>query len=186
MMKKRIIAFLLTAITSLSVSSVLTSIPTYAITTGWNQEDSIWYYYKNGTKVKNDWIKYNSNWYYVNADGKMVTDWNYINGKWYYFDYSGQMYFDIVMGDYSIDMNGALKVTDNIVTPDKAKQIAKDYFVNKDNLDSNMVALNIPYFDTVKGTFLFDAFMYTDSTKTNVGSCIDSCVVHSNGTISRY
>lgn len=45
---------------------------------GWKQESGIWYYYKNGKKLKSSWVKSNHHWYRVGTDGKLLTGWHQI------------------------------------------------------------------------------------------------------------
>ena len=53
---------------------------------GWVREGSTWYYFENGTLVRNKWI---GNTYWVGADGKMVTD-NWVDNDRFYVDKSGK------------------------------------------------------------------------------------------------
>ena len=53
---------------------------------GWVKEGSTWYYFENGTLVRNKWI---GNTYWVGADGKMVTD-NWVDNDRFYVDKSGK------------------------------------------------------------------------------------------------
>lgn len=77
---------------------------------GWYQEESDWYYYKDGECVtgwkwigkswylfddagimKTGWQKDGKNWYYLNKSGAMQKGWQKIGGKWYYLNESGVM-----------------------------------------------------------------------------------------------
>ena len=59
---------------------------------GWAKEGSGWYYYKNGTKVRNEWLKDNDKWYYLGADGKMyASKWLEFKDNWYYLKSNGVM-----------------------------------------------------------------------------------------------
>lgn len=60
---------------------------------GWYKEDGSWYYYENGTKLKNGWAKDSKGkWFYLGPDGKMVTSkWIKWKNDWYYLKESGEM-----------------------------------------------------------------------------------------------
>jgi len=62
---------------------------------GWVSEQSgtgtVWYYYANGVRYRNQWVKSNDIWYYMDSNGEMVTGWQTIGGIDYYFDTSGAM-----------------------------------------------------------------------------------------------
>ena len=80
---------------------------------GWVKQNGNWYYYKNGTLLKNTWQLDSVGWCYLGADGAMLTnawvkdsvgwcyvgsggyivksDWVYDGGKWYYLDANGYM-----------------------------------------------------------------------------------------------
>ena len=53
---------------------------------GWVREGSTWYYFENGTLVRNKWI---GDTYWVGKDGKMVTD-NWVDNDRFYVDKSGK------------------------------------------------------------------------------------------------
>ena len=56
----------------------------YGNKTGWQKEGSTWYYYKNGSVVRNTWIGN----YWLGADGRMATSAWVDNGR-YYVDGNG-------------------------------------------------------------------------------------------------
>ena len=58
--------------------------------TGWEKEDGVWKYYKNGVYATG-WLKDGGFWYYLDLDGIMQTGWKKISGKWYFFSGSGAM-----------------------------------------------------------------------------------------------
>ena len=63
-----------------------------AITTGWSQNNGIWYYLDDNGMAKTGWIKSEGKWYYLDScSGKMVTGWVEDNGNWYYLNNSGEM-----------------------------------------------------------------------------------------------
>ena len=66
-----------------------------AVRNGWvsevNGKDTVWYYYANGVRYRNQWVKSNDLWYYMGSDGLMLTGWQNLNGVDYYFDASGAM-----------------------------------------------------------------------------------------------
>ena len=54
--------------------------------TGWTLYEGEWYFFKNGTMVKNYWVgqadgasQWSTNWYYVGSDGKMATGMQYLD-----------------------------------------------------------------------------------------------------------
>lgn len=60
---------------------------------GWSKEKGFWYFYKNGTMVKNNWAQDSNNkWYWLGSDGTMVTSlWVKWNKKWYWLKSNGVM-----------------------------------------------------------------------------------------------
>ena len=53
---------------------------------GWIQEGTIWYFYKNGVKVKG-WMSEGGAWYYLDyTTGAMKTGWAADGSKWYYLN----------------------------------------------------------------------------------------------------
>ncbi|MDG9576798.1 nucleoside triphosphate hydrolase, partial [Streptococcus pneumoniae] len=45
------------------------------VTTGWKQENGVWYFYKEDGTMATGWLQYNGSWYYLNANGSMATGW---------------------------------------------------------------------------------------------------------------
>ena len=82
-------------------------------TEGWNFRNGNWYYFRNGTMLKNTWQQDSKGWCHLGADGAMKTNawvkdshgWCYVGkdgyivksnwvkdgGKWYYLDKNGYM-----------------------------------------------------------------------------------------------
>lgn len=49
----------------------------YDVINGWIKKDNYWYYYENGSQVKNQWRKDSKDWCYLNGDGTMaVNEWH--------------------------------------------------------------------------------------------------------------
>lgn len=59
---------------------------------GWKQYDNIWYYYyPDGSYVKNGWTQVGGRWYLFDGAGRMMTGWQDRGGQMYYLDASGAM-----------------------------------------------------------------------------------------------
>ena len=59
---------------------------------GWKKYDNTWYYYyPDGSYVKNGWVEVGGRWYLFDASGRMLTGWQERNGQMYYLDGSGAM-----------------------------------------------------------------------------------------------
>ena len=59
---------------------------------GWRKENGKWYYYKNGTRVRNEWLKDKNKWYYLDDQGKMLASkWLKWKDDWYYLTDDGSM-----------------------------------------------------------------------------------------------
>lgn len=76
-------------------STSTTNSTSATVKNGWVSEvsgrDTIWYYYSNGVRYRNQWVKSNDLWYFMDSDGVMLTGWQTINGTDYFFDASGAM-----------------------------------------------------------------------------------------------
>lgn len=57
---------------------------------GWQYENEIWYFYKDGIKQKG-WQNIYGTWYYFDEYYRMQTGWQKLNGVWYYLENSGAM-----------------------------------------------------------------------------------------------
>lgn len=56
-----------------------------APTTGWKQENGMWYFYNTDGSMATGWVQVNGSWYYLNSNGSMkVNQWFQVGGKWYY------------------------------------------------------------------------------------------------------
>lgn len=86
-----------TAVAPISASAAKTN-PTKATSsaktgiTGFSKKNGKYYYYKNGTMVKNSFVKHNDKYYYFLTDGQMATSWVKLNGTYYRFGTDGIMY----------------------------------------------------------------------------------------------
>ena len=56
----------------------------YGNKSGWQKEGESWYYYKNGSAVRNAWVGN----YWLGSDGRMVTN-RYVDGGRYYVGNDG-------------------------------------------------------------------------------------------------
>ena len=60
------------------------------VANGWVLEGGIWYYYENGTMLKNTWKLDSTGWCYLGADGKMATNkWILDSVGWCYVGADG-------------------------------------------------------------------------------------------------
>ncbi|AEL10839.1 surface protein PspC [Streptococcus pseudopneumoniae IS7493] len=62
-----------------------------APTTGWKQENGMWYFYNTNGSMVTGWVQVNGSWYYLNSNGSMATGWAQVNGSWYYLNSNGSM-----------------------------------------------------------------------------------------------
>uniref|UniRef100_UPI00158F23D6 PspC-related protein choline-binding protein 1 n=1 Tax=Streptococcus sp. 646 TaxID=2582660 RepID=UPI00158F23D6 len=53
-----------------------------APTTGWKQENGMWYFYNTDGSMATGWVQVNGSWYYLNSNGSMATGWAQVNGSW--------------------------------------------------------------------------------------------------------
>uniref|UniRef100_UPI001561CE43 PspC-related protein choline-binding protein 1 n=1 Tax=Streptococcus sp. 3506 TaxID=2582681 RepID=UPI001561CE43 len=53
-----------------------------APTTGWKQENGMWYFYNTDGSMATGWVQVNGSWYYLNSNGSMATGWVQVNGSW--------------------------------------------------------------------------------------------------------
>ena len=79
------------AVESAATADVPAAVST--VTNGWVNQNGAWYYYKNGTMLKDYWLfgegSAHGLWYYLGKDGKMATGFQYVenpNGTgWFMF-----------------------------------------------------------------------------------------------------
>lgn len=59
---------------------------------GWRYTGGYWYYYyPDGSYVRNDWAFVNGHWYLFQQDGRMLRGWQNRNGKTYFLNENGDM-----------------------------------------------------------------------------------------------
>ncbi|EKQ56102.1 MULTISPECIES: cell wall-binding protein [unclassified Clostridium] len=68
-------------------------------TTGWNQKDSIWYYFGNDGKKVTGWIMDGEKYYYLKNDGSMAVGKVEIKNSIYEFDQNGALLCDTIVDD---------------------------------------------------------------------------------------
>ena len=62
-----------------------------AMTKGWLEIDSQWYYFAENGVMQTGWMDLLGSRFYLNADGTMVSGWQEVDGKPYFFDDEGEM-----------------------------------------------------------------------------------------------
>ncbi len=76
---------------TLITESLINTIPT----TGWYQDSSTknWYYYKDGSLVKNGWVQWKEQWYAFDTSGVMIANgWaKDSSNRWFYLGSNGAM-----------------------------------------------------------------------------------------------
>ena len=83
-----------------------------APTTGWKQENGMWYFYNTDGSMATGWVQVNGSWYYLNSNGSMATGWVQVNGSWYYLNSNGSMAtgWEQVDGSwYYLNSNGSME-----------------------------------------------------------------------------
>ncbi|MBF9664388.1 PspC-related protein choline-binding protein 1 [Streptococcus pseudopneumoniae] len=84
-----------------------------AATTGWKQENGMWYFYNTNGSMVTGWVQVNGSWYYLNSNGSMATGWAQVNGSWYYLNSNGSMAtgWEQVDGSwYYLNDNGSMEI----------------------------------------------------------------------------
>ncbi len=64
--------------------------PPVSQNTGWAKENGKWYYYRGGTKVRDEWIEDGGKEYYLGSSGAMRTGWIQSGDVWYYANSKGE------------------------------------------------------------------------------------------------
>ena len=89
-----------------------------APTTGWKQENGMWYFYNTDGSVATGWVQVNGSWYYLNSNGSMETGWLQNNGSWYYLNSNGSMkanqWFQVGGKWYYVNASGELTINTSI------------------------------------------------------------------------
>ena len=79
-------------ITAKSGSVTFSKTITVKAKNGWFKEGNYYYWYKNGSIVKNKWVNDGKGWCYVDANGRMLSNrWFEYKDNWYYLKASGYM-----------------------------------------------------------------------------------------------
>lgn len=78
-----------------------------APTTGWKQENGMWYFYNTDGSMATGWVQVNGSWYYLNSNGSMkVNQCFQVGGKWYYVNTSGELAVNTSIDGYRVNDNG--------------------------------------------------------------------------------
>lgn len=78
-----------------------------APTTGWKQENGMWYFYNTDGSMATGWVQVNGSWYYLNSNGSMkVNQWFQVGGKWYYVNASSELAVNTSIDGYRVNDNG--------------------------------------------------------------------------------
>ncbi|WP_173229393.1 G5 domain-containing protein [Streptococcus sp. 4094] len=89
-----------------------------APTTGWKQENAMWYFYNTDGSMATGWEQVDGSWYYLNDNGSMETGWLQNNGSWYYLNSNGSMkanqWFQVGGKWYYVNASGELAVNTSI------------------------------------------------------------------------
>lgn len=89
-----------------------------APTTGWKQENGMWYFYNTDGSMATGWVQVNGSWYYLNSNGSMATGWEQVDGSWYYLNSNGSMkanqWFQVGGKWYYVNASGELAVNTSI------------------------------------------------------------------------
>ncbi|MBF9678078.1 PspC-related protein choline-binding protein 1 [Streptococcus pseudopneumoniae] len=83
-----------------------------AATTGWKQENGMWYFYNTNGSMVTGWVQVNGSWYYLNSNGSMATGWEQVDGSWYYLNDNGSMEIGWLQNNgswYYLNSNGSMK-----------------------------------------------------------------------------
>lgn len=78
-----------------------------APTTGWKQENAMWYFYNTDGSMVTGWVQVNGSWYYLNSNGSMkANQWFQVGSKWYYVNASGELAVNTSIDGYRVNDNG--------------------------------------------------------------------------------
>lgn len=78
-----------------------------APTTGWKQENAMWYFYNTDGSMATGWVQVNGSGYYLNSNGSMkANQWFQVGGKWYYVNASGELAVNTSIDGYRVNDNG--------------------------------------------------------------------------------
>lgn len=78
-----------------------------APTTGWKQENGMWYFYNTDGSLATGQVQNNGSWYYLNSNGSMkANQWFQVGGKWYYVNASGELAVNTSIDGYRVNDNG--------------------------------------------------------------------------------
>ena len=83
-----------------------------APTTGWKQENAMWYFYNTDGSMATGWVQVNGSWYYLNSNGSMAAGWEQVDGLWYYLNDNGSMETGWLQNNgswYYLNSNGSMK-----------------------------------------------------------------------------
>lgn len=73
---------------------------------GWQQNNNLWYFYKDG-KMQTGWVQDGTNWFYMNSNGTMYIGWLQDGSNWFYLNSNGAMAYSTEIGGYYLGANGA-------------------------------------------------------------------------------
>lgn len=68
---------------------------------GWNQEDGVWYYYRDNARITNEWYEEDGGLYYFLSDGRMATGWTKAGQDEYCFYQSGSQIGQLIRDGWS-------------------------------------------------------------------------------------
>ena len=72
---------------------------------GWQGSGDNWYWYQNGTMMRDYWVLDGGNWYWIGSDGLMKSGWQWDGSGWYYMNQQHDGTFGRMMSGW-ITLNG--------------------------------------------------------------------------------